>query len=586
MNDVRGANSFDMTLAVFFALALSAAAAQTCTLWGERGEKYDPAGLLPDFSFAGYERGDKAIPERVAEASVKDFGALGDGKTDDTAAFQRALKQAAGKCIGIPAGRYVLSDVIEVETADTVLRGAGADKTTIVFTKALQTLRPTAAETGDGKATNGWSWNGGLLWFKGTNPVGGVLATITSPCAKRGATSLPVEDASKLSVGQEVAIEIKDDTSGTLVNYIFRDKPDDAAKLVGKLSYRYAARICEIRDKTVVIDRPLRFDLRTEWGAVLRSFGPKLQHSGIEDLTFEFPKQPYRGHWEEDGFNAVQLENCAHCWARRLVIHNADSGIFTKGYFCTVSDVLFTANRRPEPKGRTGHHGIEADGADNLITRFRFKTRYFHELTVSHSIGNVLSDGSGDFLTLDHHKAGPYENLFTNLDTGASGPEAWNSGGPPGAGRHSAAGDTFWNIHGKKDTGLPPEGWGPAGLVFTGIKGAARKPDRVSGWFYETISASSLTPQNLHLAQLERRLAQAAGRARLTIANEAGVKPDAAAMERWTNSAGRAFNAKFDGLNGANVIFILPDGRRVPFPAASLSAESRALIMKLNRAKN
>jgi len=566
--------------AMLMALAMSAAAAQPSALWGEHGEKYDPAGPLPDFSFAGYERGEKAIPERPAETSVKDFGAIGDGKADDTAAFQRALKEAAGKCISIPAGRYLLSDVIEISTSGTVLKGAGADRTALVFTKALQTLRPTAAETGDGKATNGWSWNGGLVWFKGANPVGGVLAQIASPGAKRGAVSVPVEDALKLSVGQEVAIEVKDDTSGTLVNYIFRDRPEDAAKLVGKQAYRYAARIREIKGNAVVLDRPLRFDLRTEWNAALRTFAPALQHSGIEDVTFEFPKQPYRGHWEEDGFNAVQIENCAHCWARRLVIHNADSGIFTKGYFCTVSDVLFTANRHPEPKGRTGHHGIEADGADNLITRFHFRTRYFHELTVSHSIGNVLSDGGGDFLTLDHHKAGPYENLFTNLDTGASGAEAWNSGGPPGAGRHSAAGETFWNIHGKKDTGLPPEGWGPAGLVFSGIKGAAHKPDRGSGWHYEAISAASITPPNLHIAQLEHRLAHTASGANAGVA-----KTDAAAMQRWTNSAGQPFNAKFGGLDGANVIFVLPDGRNVPYPFASLSPESRALVTKFSGAR-
>jgi hypothetical protein len=34
-------------------------------------------------------------------------------------------------------------------------------------------------------------------------------------------------------------------------------------------------------------------------------------------------------------------------------------------------------------------------------------------------------------------------------------------------------------------------------------------------------------------------------------------------------------------MSGANVVFILPDGRRVPYPLASLSAESRALIAKL-----
>lgn len=554
-------------------LVADGSAAQVSSLWGERGEKYDPAGLLPDFSFAGYERGEKQIPETPAQVMVKQFGAVGDGKTDDTASFQRAIKEASGKVIGIPPGRYLISDILEITEPNTVLKGAGTDKTTLVFTKALQTLRPTASETGDGKATTAWSWSGGLVWFKGVNPVGAVLARISPAGAKRGAISIPVDDAAKFSVGQEVAIEVKDDTEGSFVKYIFRDQPDDAGKLIGKQAYRYVVRIREINGQNVVIDRPLRFDLRPEWNATLRRFEPKLQHSGIEDLTFEFPRQPYRGHWEEDGFNALQFESCVHCWARRLVIHNCDSGVFTSGYFCTISDIIFTANRRPETKGHTGHHGIEADSVDNLITRFRFKTRFFHELTVAHAIGNVFSDGGGEYLTLDHHKGGPYENLFTHLDTGNSGPEAWQSGGPPGVGRHSASGETFWNIHGKKDTGLPPGDWGPSGLVFVGIKGAVPAAERRADWHYEAIGASSLVPQDLHLAQLEHRLSAARSNAPAT------------ALQRWTTASGQTFNAQFSGMEGLNVIFTLQDGRRATYPFASLSSQSQTLATGLTKGR-
>lgn len=257
---------FHAVIVLLTAIA-SLPAAQFFELWGQRGEKHNPAGVLPDFSFAGYERGEKAIPERAAEVSVKSFSAVGDGRTDDTAAFKRAIEEAAGKVIGIPAGRYVLSDVLEIGSANTVLKGAGADKTALVFVKSLQAVRPTSAETGDGKPTIAWSWSGGLVWFKGRNPVGRALAEIEAPGAKRGETTVPVADTSKLTVGQEVAIVIKDDSEGTLVKYIFRDKPEDAKKLVGKHNYRYAARIREVKEKTVVLDRPLRFDLRPEWSA-------------------------------------------------------------------------------------------------------------------------------------------------------------------------------------------------------------------------------------------------------------------------------------------------------------------------------
>ncbi|MBI5684575.1 MAG: hypothetical protein HZC54_05815 [Verrucomicrobia bacterium] len=558
---------FAVAVALLAVAALSQAA-QFSELWGQHGEKYNPAGVLPDFSFAGYERGEKAIPERAAEVSVKSFGAVGDGKSNDTAAFKRAIEEAAGKVIGIPAGRYVLSDVLEIGSSGTVLKGAGADKTVLVFVKSLQELRPTSAETGSGKPTTAWSWSGGLVWFKGRNPVGRVLTEVEAPGAKRGDTSVPVADASQFKAGQDVAVSVKDDSEGSFVKYIFRDRPEDAKKLVGRHGYRYAARIREVKEKAVVLDRSLRFDLRPEWSASLCAFAPDLQQSGIEDLTFEFPRQPYRAHWEEDGYNAIQFDNCAHCWARRLVIHNSDSGIYLKGFFCTVSDVVFTANRRALSKGETGHHGIEADGVDNLVTRFQFKTRFFHEITVSHALGNVISDGSGVLLTLDHHKGAPYENLFTNLDTGEGGPEIWKSGGPPGVGLHCAAGATFWNIRGKRESGLPPAGWGPSGLVFVGLKGVLRKSEQRTGWHYEPIQPGALSPPNLHLAQLARRLAT----------NGVGTAP---ASQRWTTITGQAFEAKFGGISGANVIFILPDGRRAFYPLASLSVESRAAVNKL-----
>ena len=113
---------------------------------------------------------------------------------------------------------------------------------------------------------------------------------------------------------------------------------------------------------------------------------------------------------------------------------------------------------------------------------------------------------------------------------------------------------------------MPPDGWGPPGLVFLGLKGILRKSEQRAGWHYEPISAGALTPPNLHLAQLERR----------TAASRMG-----GAAQTWTTSAGQSFTAKFGGLSGANVIFILPDGRRVPYPLASLSTGSREVVAKL-----
>ena len=46
----------------------------------------------------------------LAAVSVKDFGAVGDGKADDSEAFAKAFEAAAGQVL-VPAGRYVVKDV-------------------------------------------------------------------------------------------------------------------------------------------------------------------------------------------------------------------------------------------------------------------------------------------------------------------------------------------------------------------------------------------------------------------------------------------------------------------------------------------
>ena len=52
--------------------------------------------------------------------SVKDFGATGDGSTDDTTALQAALDAGAGKCVYLPPGTYKTTAVLTISANTTV----------------------------------------------------------------------------------------------------------------------------------------------------------------------------------------------------------------------------------------------------------------------------------------------------------------------------------------------------------------------------------------------------------------------------------------------------------------------------------
>lgn len=64
--------------------------------------------------------------------TVYDFGAQGDGITDDTMAIQKALD--TGGVIVMPSGNYKVTSTLVIKSDNTVLVGQGPSITTIIFT--------------------------------------------------------------------------------------------------------------------------------------------------------------------------------------------------------------------------------------------------------------------------------------------------------------------------------------------------------------------------------------------------------------------------------------------------------------------
>jgi hypothetical protein len=89
-----------------------------------------------------YNQGGTGAQDRTVEAklqetvSVKDFGAVGDGVTDDTAAIQAALDYvfASTKSLHIPAGTYLYSSLDAILTENITIIGDGSNMTILKFT--------------------------------------------------------------------------------------------------------------------------------------------------------------------------------------------------------------------------------------------------------------------------------------------------------------------------------------------------------------------------------------------------------------------------------------------------------------------
>jgi hypothetical protein len=151
------------------------------------------------------------------------------------------------------------------------------------------------------------------------------------------------------------------------------------------------------------------------------------------------------------------------------------------------------------------HHGIALESPhDYLVTDFAVDTQFVHDLTVDEfANGNVFSNGRGISVNFDHHRAVPFENLFTDIDVG-SGSRLWKNGGSDCAGPNSGVRETLWRIQ-----AISPQSY-PNYPQLTIVGMTAWPATQSDLTWIEPIPPASLVPANIHLAQLSRRLKKAA----------------------------------------------------------------------------
>lgn len=468
-------------------------------LWGKQGEKWSTQSRLPDFSYAGYYSGEKPIPNVPVVANVKDYGAVGNGKADDTQAFIDAIAAVESGAIAIPAGRYVLMNRIRVTKSHIVLRGAGSDQTVFVIPKSLLELAPKDPFVALGVPKLQYSF--GSAFFEVQGRVGGKKIGPVTKAALRGDRVLFCQSAQQFAVGDYVRLIMNNDPS--LGRHIH------AGQEIGKDTRRrknyvdWVARVVDVNDDSIELDRPLRLDVWLEWEPILHTYQSTVEEVGLEGVTFEFLGVEKKKHLLEEGFNAIQMNGALNSWVKDVRVIDADMGIKLAGRsrFCHIENVEFVAAKRT---GRTGHHALWFSGGaqDNLVTDFRVQTTYVHDLTVEgFANGNVFRKGSGVAINFDHHRNAPYENLFTDIDVG-DGRRLWRSSGRGDRGPHSGARTTAWNIrHAGEKLQRAPKKWPQTNIV--GVKGYEEEKTQDGVWIEPL--PDGVYPPDLYEAQVKKR---------------------------------------------------------------------------------
>jgi len=89
------------------------------------------AGVEYDPPFAGALTTGYTVEDKLSQTvSVKDFGAVGDGVTNDTAAIQAALN--TGRSVYMPSGTYLISSGLSIATQGQNIFGDGPEQTNIL----------------------------------------------------------------------------------------------------------------------------------------------------------------------------------------------------------------------------------------------------------------------------------------------------------------------------------------------------------------------------------------------------------------------------------------------------------------------
>lgn len=467
-------------------------------LYGKQGELWSATGRLREYAYAGYRTGNVAIPNVAGPVkSVSDFGATPDDASDDTQSFLDAIAGTASGVISVPAGKFILSQRLEIKKPNLVLRGAGMGKTILYFPKALGDVY---GLTFNSAGQSNWSFSGAFLEIKGSDS-GTKLADVTAN-AKLGDKTLVVSTTTGITPGAWVRL-LMTDAAGSLFKALHGGHfPGNVAEDGGKQVFRFYSQVKSVGAGSIVLERPLPLAVDTSWKPELRAVSPSVREVGVEHLTFEFPGTTYPGHFKEHGYNAIQLNGVLDSWVSHVEILNADYGVnLGNCHFVTVTDVELDTNF--DRGALVGHHAFTAGGSSELLfTRFDVQKPFIHDLSVDgYTRNTVWSDGKGVDLCMDHHGRAPYATLWTNLDFGA-GTRPFKSGGSANRMPHSAAYSTFWNLRAAKPLALPPNDYGPL-LNFVAVDTSATSVSSPYDWKLEKIAAAELCQPNLHQAMLE-----------------------------------------------------------------------------------
>ncbi|HEY9063067.1 MAG TPA: glycosyl hydrolase family 28-related protein [Pseudobacteroides sp.] len=342
------------------------------------------------------------IPDKPTEVSVKDFGAKGDGTTDDYSAFKSAIDSIkAGGAVVIPSGKYLIKSMLTINKP-VVLKGEGTGKTELLVNHSSNAFEIITYKRG--------TWQ---------NLEGGY---------SKGSTELIVDNASSITPG--VYVEIQQTNDPEMMYTLTEWNQSWADGAVGQI-----AKVLSVKGNSITIDEPLRYNFKGDLNPVIRTQG-FVENVGFEDFSIK--------RLDTGDANIFFFKNAANCWIRNIhsmLARKAHVSV-TSGYRIEVRDSFF--EDATDWAGGGHGYGVELGYhvTDCLVENNIFKHLRHSMMVHLGANGNVFGynysiephqNEGGNWTPCDIsiHGHQPFANLFEgNIVQEISIADYWGPAGP------------------------------------------------------------------------------------------------------------------------------------------------------------